>query len=154
MTGPELVAAYACTTSGAEWGYRALTTRGWKGEPALPARYEHYRRTLDARSTGCRTTRPGTSGAGPPCGTTTSRGTWWERWSKNAASRAQAWGQGFSGNVWFTIHGRRGKRIERLSAFSSEQEVLFKAGTKFRVVDKRRDEAAVTHIEMEEVDDG
>lgn len=33
------------------------------------------------------------------------------------------------------------------------REVLFKAGSRFRVLDKRRDAQGVTHIEMKEVDD-
>lgn len=158
MTDPELVAAYAYTTSGAEWGYRrlneALTTKGWEGEPALPARYDHYRRTLDAAldrlpDYPARNLRRGATLryndiAGYVVGEVKT-----ERRFLSTST-----GRGFSGNVRFTIHGRHGKRIERLSAFPSEEEVLFKAETKFLVVGKRRDEAGVTHIEMEEVDDG
>lgn len=158
MTDPELVAGYAYTTSGAEWGYKrlneALTTKGWEGEPPLPPRYDHYRRTLDAAldrlpDYPARNLRRGATLryndiAGYVVGEVKT-----ERRFLSTST-----GRGFSGNVRFTIHGRHGKRIERLSAFPSEEEVLFKAETKFLVVGKRRDEAGVTHIEMEEVDDG
>ena len=70
-----------------------------------------------------------------------------------AAFTSASTGKGFSGNVRFTIHGRHGKRIERLSAYPSEREVLFKAGTQFRVLNVRREENWLTRIEMEEIDD-
>ena len=63
-----------------------------------------------------------------------------------------SYGRGFSGNVQFTIHGHHGKRIDRLSAYPKEREVLFDAGTRFRVLD-RRWQSGVVEIEMEEVDD-
>ena len=70
-----------------------------------------------------------------------------------AGFTSASYGRGFSGNVRFTIHGRHGKRIDQLSAYPKEREVLFDAGTRFRVL-RKRDKSGVTEIEMEEVDDG
>ena len=51
------------------------------------------------------------------------------------------------------ITSRHGKAIERLSQHPSEREVLFKAGTRFRVLSKEPD-GTTTYIHLEEVDDG
>ncbi len=61
------------------------------------------------------------------------------------------------GDTMFVILGRRGKPsrgklIEDLSAYPGEEEVLFKAGTEFRVV-RRREEGDILRIVLEEVDD-
>ena len=42
----------------------------------------------------------------------------------------------FGGNTHFEIHGKTGKDIQKLSNYHGEAEVLFRAGTKFRVKEK------------------
>ena len=49
-----------------------------------------------------------------------------------AAFTSASLGRGFGGNVRFIINARHGKRIERLSRYPSEREVLFKTGSRFR----------------------
>ena len=61
-------------------------------------------------------------------------------------------GRGFGGNAVFTIRSRHGKRIDGLSRYPSEREMLFKAGTRFRVLSVES-EGGTTKIEMEEMDD-
>lgn len=66
-------------------------------------------------------------------------------------SREVAWGN-FEGNVQFVVRGRTGKDIERLSGFrENEQEVLFDAYSRFRVVG-REDRDEYVRIELKEVD--
>ena len=69
-----------------------------------------------------------------------------------AAFTSASVGRSFGGNVRFTIRSLHGKRIDRLSRYPSEREVLFRAGTRFRVLSSRR-EGGLTKIELEEVDD-
>ena len=57
----------------------------------------------------------------------------------------------FSGNTQFIIHSKHGTRVDKMSAFPSENEVLFTAGTRFRVL-RRREQGTRVIIEMEEVD--
>ena len=42
--------------------------------------------------------------------------------------------QAFSGNVFYTIVSKTGKAIKDFSEFSAEDEVLFRSGTKFKVL--------------------
>lgn len=39
----------------------------------------------------------------------------------------------FSGNTHFIIYSKNGRKIEKMSQFDNEKEVLFKAGTRFKV---------------------
>lgn len=43
-------------------------------------------------------------------------------------------GSGFGGNVKYEIHGKTGRDIQPLSFYPGEAEVLFRAGTRFKVV--------------------
>ncbi len=70
-----------------------------------------------------------------------------------AAFTSASVGRGFGGNVRFTIRSLHGKRIDRLSRYPSEREVLFRAGTRFRVL-KRERRGGIVEIELEGVDDG
>lgn len=55
--------------------------------------------------------------------------------SFSSASRSERVAEGYAyGGAFFVIESKHGKSIEGLSSFSSEQEVLFKAGTQFEVV--------------------
>lgn len=62
----------------------------------------------------------------------------------------------FEGNVRFVIESKHGKLISFLSAYPEEQEVMFQAGTRFRVLSRDRmryDDRDVVRIEMVEIDD-
>ena len=157
MTDPELVSAYAYTTSDRVWGYRllnrALREAAQPRGPKVPERYEAYRLTLnDALDR-----LPDYPADGLKRGTTLSP----EEITKyvpdqivtETAFTSASLGRDFGGNVRFIINARHGKRIERLSQHPSEREVLFKAGTRFRVLSKEPD-GGTTYIHLEEVDDG
>ncbi|HEU4613419.1 MAG TPA: ADP-ribosyltransferase domain-containing protein [Kofleriaceae bacterium] len=57
----------------------------------------------------------------------------------------------YAGNVQFRIKSKDGRLVESLSRYDNEKEVLFKPGSKFKVVDKERDGDRVV-ITMEEVE--
>lgn len=59
-------------------------------------------------------------------------------------------------NTRFIIHGSSGRNISALAAFSDEQEVLFKSGTKFKVGKTKHVEYGhpFTEIELIEVEEG
>ena len=155
MTDPELAVFYAYTTSDVPWGYarpNEALRKAHAGSP-LPKRYGNYRRTLnDALDR-----LPDYPAAGLRRGTSLSPEDVARyvpgRIVTEAAFTSASIGKGFSGNVRFTIHGRHGKHIDRLSAYPSEREVLFKAGTRFRVLNVRPEGNRRVKIEMEEVDD-
>ncbi len=58
----------------------------------------------------------------------------------------------FGGNTRFTIRSRRGKDISSYSEHPNEKEVLFAAGTRFRVLDAQRSGPDILAVKMEEVD--
>lgn len=60
--------------------------------------------------------------------------------------------RGFRGNVRFLIDPRHAKHTEWISAHPVEGEMMFKAGTRFHVRNRYREDEFV-HIELEEVDD-
>ena len=156
MNDPELAVSYAYTTSDVPWGYarpnQALRAARRDGTE-VPVQYDDYRRTLsDALAK-----LPDYPAAGLRRGVVMSPEDVARyvpgRIVTEAGFTSASYGQGFSGNVRFTIHGRHGKRIDQLSAYPREREVLFDAGTRFRVLDRRR-RSGLVEIEMEEVDDG
>lgn len=51
-----------------------------------------------------------------------------------STSSNMAVAQAFSGNVFYTIFSKTGKAIKDFSEFSGEDEVLFRSGTKFKVL--------------------
>lgn len=65
-------------------------------------------------------------------------------------------GKPFKGDVRFEIHGRHGKLVQPYSAHPSEEEVLFRSGTKFGVVRRETIRTPVgtteIHIVLEEID--
>ncbi len=156
MTDPELAAGYAYTTSDRPWGYlllnEALRDAERPGGPPLPKRYDDYRRTLDDALDRL----PDHSAGGLKRGTTLTpneiAGYVPGSVVTEAAFTSASVGRGFGGNVRFTIRSLHGKRIDGLSRYPSEREVLFRAGTRFRVLDKY-EEGSTTYIELEEVDD-
>jgi len=52
----------------------------------------------------------------------------------------------WSGDYSYTIHGKNGRDVEKLSSHPSEAEVLFKSGSRFFVKSVKGN-----HIELEEV---
>lgn len=58
--------------------------------------------------------------------------------------------EAFEGNVTFSVKSKTGTKISKLSASPHEQEVLFKAGQKFKVTGFT-DYGEAIHIEMEEI---
>ena len=48
-------------------------------------------------------------------------------------STAKSFGTGAGTPVLFTVKGKNGKSVEKLSGYGSEKEFVFKAGTKFKV---------------------
>ena len=71
-----------------------------------------------------------------------------------AAFTSASTGGGFGGNTRFVIQGKRGKDVKAYSANPTENEVLFKAGTRVRVTEESEERDSVLHIHVEEVDDG
>ena len=59
-------------------------------------------------------------------------------------------GSGFSGPHRFRIKSKHGKSVEPYSAYRSEREVLFAAGTRFRVL-AREDKGSHIEFFMEEL---
>ncbi len=72
----------------------------------------------------------------------------WAGFSSSSARRSGA----FSGNTRFIILARNGKDIRRYSAAESQDEVLFKAGSRFRVIGTPSRQGGLLVIEVEEVD--
>lgn len=69
---------------------------------------------------------------------------------KHFLSTSKAENRAFERNTSYAIKSKNGKIIEKLSAFEHEEEVLFRAGTKFKILNiENRD--GITHIEMEEL---
>lgn len=156
MTEPELAVVTAYTSNNVPWGYkrpnRALRDAERDGT-MVPAQYDDYRKTLsDALRK-----LPDYPAADLRRGATLSPEdiARYEpgRVVTEAGFTSASYGRGFGGNVQFIIHGRHGKRIDQLSAYPKEREVLFDAGTRFRVLRNAR-KPEVVEITMEEVDDG
>ncbi len=51
-------------------------------------------------------------------------------------------GQYFGGNTLLVVHGRTGRNVAPYSAYPHEHEVLYDKGTRFRVLDRVRDDGA------------
>ncbi len=156
LTDPELATTYAYTTEHGGWShYRPLNKElrdAVEEGRAAARRVDDYARTLndaldrlpDMQGTfyrGVQLTR-----AEQATYTTGSVFTWAD-FSSSSARRGGA----FSRNTRFIIHGKHGKDIRRYSAIRSEDEVLFKAGSTFRVLNRRMD-GNVLEFEVEEVD--
>lgn len=65
-----------------------------------------------------------------------------------------SYGSGFFGNVKMFIKGKTGKLIERLSNYTNEKEVLFKPGTRFKILNVEQPKSSyenLTKVYMEEI---
>ncbi len=60
-------------------------------------------------------------------------------------------GEAFDKNTKYKIHSKNGKQIEKLSIFPHEKEILFKEGTKFKILNVYKDSDGFNRIEMEEI---
>lgn len=58
--------------------------------------------------------------------------------------------KGFNGSVQLTIHSKNGRDISKLSHHPNEKEVLFKAGTRFKI-EQRTQSNGKTHMTIREV---
>lgn len=61
-------------------------------------------------------------------------------------------GSQFNGNTRFVILSRNGKQIESISWHGHEKEVLFKAGTKFKVTKIVKKDDGASYIYLQEID--
>jgi hypothetical protein len=60
-------------------------------------------------------------------------------------------GSGFGGETRFVIKSKTGRYIGSLSSHYGEHEVVFPTNTRFKVVDRKKDDSGSTEIIMEEV---
>ncbi len=59
--------------------------------------------------------------------------------------------QAFEGNVQFTIRSKTGRKIDALSEFPKEKEVLFPSGSEFVIIDQTYEKDGVLNITMKQV---
>ena len=156
MTDPELATTYAYTTEEAVWShYRKLNQElrdAFEGQRAPPKRIEDYALTLNDAldrlpDQAGRFWRNVQMSAAEQAAYSPGSIHTWAAFS-SASTRQDVFG---SRNTRFVIRGRHGKDIRRYSAYPREDEVIFKAGTRVRVVGRR--EGRKTYIEVEEVGD-
>ena len=157
LTAPERVAVYAYTTRDGPWSGIDLNQalRAADGGAPLAPHHAAYRRTLlDALAH-----LPDRAG------------TFWRGIELDAAQQAaylpgsiHLW-SGFSStsrqeagaydrNTRFTIRGRHGKDIQAYSAHPSEDEILFAADTRVRVLSPPWERDGVLMVAVEEIGDG
>lgn len=151
LSDPEIAARYAYTTSDSAWGYRRLNAALRSLDPQRVADLRNYRDTLNAALAKL-PDHPGIVRRG----TTLSASQIAEHVkgsviTKHAFTSASVGRAAFGGNVHFVIQSRHGKRIQPWSAYTGEREVLFAAGTRFRVLSVER-VGGRTEIRLEELD--
>ena len=134
MTDPELTSAYAYTTSGVRWGYGPLNKALRSADRQRIAAVENYRQTLNAALARL----PDHVGV-VNRGTTLPEAALAKYWPgatvTEEAFTSASTGSRFRGPHRFVIHSRHGKWIEPYSAHGHEKEVLFAAGTRFKVLE-------------------
>lgn len=59
--------------------------------------------------------------------------------------------EAFERNTKYKITSKTGKSIEKLSYFKNEKEILFKVGTRFKILNVYEDSQGINRIEMEEL---
>ena len=134
LSDAEIAARYAYTTSDGTWGYRKFNAALRSRDPHKVAAFADYRDTLNAalaklpdhRDTVRRRTRLAANElAVYRVGDVVTE----EGFTSSSVGQAA-----FGGPVEFVIESLHGKRIQSWSAFPGEREVLFAAGTRFRVL--------------------
>lgn len=155
MTDPELAGTYAYTTSDSTWGYGPVNEALRSGDERRIAQFRNYKDTVndglarlpDFTGTVYRgTTLPEDVLAQHREGAVVT----YEAFTSSSRSRDSA----FSGSHRFVIQSKHGKQVEALSRYGREREVLFPAGTRFRVlrVEARGGSNYQRDIWMEEID--
>ena len=159
MTDPELVTTYAYTTEEAVWSHyarlnAALRDAAKPGGPKVPRRYEDYRLTLNDALDKL-PDQPGTSWRGANLsreeraeyvpGNIVS----WPAFSSTSRRKEKA----FYRNSLFRVEGHHGKDIKPYSAVPSEDEMLFKSGSRFRVLKRYKEPDGRYGYLLEEVGD-
>ncbi len=74
----------------------------------------------------------------------------WAAFSSSSRKKEKA----FCRNTLFKVRGRRGKDIRGYSYIPTEDEVVFKSGSRFRVLELGRERYGRLRVEVEEIDDG
>jgi len=151
MTDPELTGVYAYTTESSRWSYHRVNPGLRSKDPAQVADVRDYRDTvnaaLDRLPDHVGTVRRGTVLpddvlAAHQVGEIVTY----------KAFTSTSTGHGFSKPHRFTISSKRGKLIERYSGHEVENEVLFRAGTRFKVLEREDKGGGEVHFRMIEVD--
>ena len=149
MTDPELAGVRAYTTSDDTWGYGPVNSGLRSGDAKQIARFRNYRDTVNAAlarlpdHTGVvrrGTTLPSDELARHRPGAVV---------TYDAFTSAST-GSGYSGRHRFLIQSRHGKSVEPYSAYRSELEVLFAAGTRFQVL-AREDRGSYIEFRLKEL---
>jgi len=157
LTAPERVAVYAYTTRDGPWSGIALNQalRAADGGAPLAPHHAAYRRTLlDALAH--LPDQAGTFWRGieldPARQATYLPGSihLWSGFSSTSRREAGAYDR----NTRFTIRGRHGKDVQAYSAHPSEDEILFAADTRFRVLSPPWERDGVLMVAVEEIGDG
>ena len=150
MSDPELAGVHAYTTSDGTWGYYPVNSALRSGDAKQIARFRHYRDTVNDALARLPdhvgvvrrgTTLPSDELARHVPGAEV---------TYDAFTSAST-GSGYLGRHRFVIHSRHGKSVQPYSAYRGELEVLFAAGTRFRVleVDETRSTVNITLQELE-----
>ena len=151
MNDPELTSVYSYTTEDGRWSYKTLNPALRSRDPADAARMRDYRDTVNAALAKLPdhvgTVRRGTNlpsdvlAAHQPGAIVTYK-----------APTSTSKGDGWDKRHRFVIYSKRGKVIEQYSAHDIEREVLFPAGTRFRVIERNELGGGLIEFCMVEVD--
>ena len=151
MTDPELTGVYAYTTEDTYWSYHRVNPGLRSKDPARVADVRDYRDTVNAAldklpdhvGTVRRGTRlPDDVLAEHQVGKTVT----YEAFTSTSTAH------GFRRQHRFVIYSRHGKLIERYSGHEVEREVLFRAGSRFKVLEREERAGGEVHFRMMEVD--
>ena len=150
-TDAELTSIYSYTTSDGTWGYGPLNEALRSDSPTRHARFKPYKETLKAALAKLPDYR------GHVRRGTTLPADVWSRYRVGEITPPDAFlsssrGNGWSGDHRFVIESLHGKRVERFSAYESEQEVLFAADSTFRVVSIEPRSGGGFNIDMKEIE--
>lgn len=158
MTDPELAAAYAYTAEESVWSHYKRVNgelrKAFDENRAPPRRVEDYMRTLDDAldklpDVAGTFYRGAQLSAAEKAAYTPGSVHTWAGFSSSSRRRTGA----FHRNTRFILRGRHGKDVKPYSAVPGEDEVLFKASTKVRVVGTPTSRDGVLEIPVVEVGD-
>jgi hypothetical protein len=150
MSGPEAAHIYGYTTSSTYGAMNKLLREAKGGE--IPLKYQNHANALNAALDKL----PDYKGevirkihvpASVADAYKANVGKTYEEYQFSSAAKNE---HHWSGNLWLHINSRTGKDISRLSAHSHEEEVLFKAGSSFKIL-KYDEQHGIHHVYAEEV---